>query len=196
MFVSLQRCVWNSAISQETGSGGANCLGNAAPMVLDRIDLAILAQLASNARMSHVQLSQAVGLSTTACARRIRALEEGGVVIGYGTTFNLEALDLGTTVIVRISLDSQSKEALQAFETAIADCPSVVRCVLLSGSDDYLVIVTVSDIRDFESVHEMQLSRLPGVARMQSSFALREVVSHALPPALFARPRPGANNRR
>ncbi len=164
-------------------------------MVLDRIDLAILARLARNARISHVELSQEVGLSTTACARRIRALEENRIVTGYGTTFNLEALDLGTTVIVRISLDSQSNEALQAFETAIADCPSVVRCMLLSGSDDYLVIVAVSDIKDFEGVHELQLSRLPGVARMQSSFALREVVSHALPPALFARPRMGANNR-
>ena len=157
-------------------------------MALDRIDLAILARLARNARISHVELPQQMGLSTTACARRIKALEENRIVTGYGTTFNLEALDLGTTVIVRISLDSQSKEALQAFETAIADCPSVVRCMLLSGSDDYLVIVAVSGIRDFESVHELQLSRLPGVARMQSSFALREVVSRVLPPALFRGP--------
>lgn len=160
-------------------------------MELDRIDLAILARLAGNARMSHVALSQEVGLSSTACARRIKALEEDGVVTGYGATFNLKALDLGTTVIVRISLEAQSKEALQTFEKAIANCPSVLRCTLLSGSDDYLVIVAVSDIKDFESVHELQLSRLPGVSRMQSSFALRDVVNHALPPALFARSRCG-----
>ena len=160
-------------------------------MVLDRIDLAILSRLAGNARMSHVQLSQEVGLSATACARRIKALEKEGVVTGYGTTFNLEALDLGTTAIVRIALDSQSKDALQAFEKAVADCPSVLRCVLVSGSDDYLIIVAASDMKHFESLHESELSRLPGVSRMHSSFALREVVNHTLPPALFARSRHG-----
>ncbi len=92
-------------------------------------------------------------------------------------------------MVVRITLDSQSDEALKAFEAGVLDCPSVVRCFLMSGSDDYVVIVLARDIEDFERIHRTELSRLPRVARLESSFALREVVNRAVPPVVFGKTR-------
>jgi DNA-binding Lrp family transcriptional regulator len=155
-----------------------------ATMQFDKLDFMLLAELCTNARRSHVELSERVGLSTTACARRLKSLE-GSVIAGYHASLDLKQLGLGTTVVVRISLESQSEEALEAFEKAVIESPSVVRCFLMSGSDDYLVTVIARDIEDFERIHKTQLSRLPKVSRIQSSFALREVVNRIAPPAAF-----------
>lgn len=154
-------------------------------MSLDRIDLAILLELTSNARASHTELSSRVGLSSTALARRQKTLEENGYIRGYQAALDLARFGLDTTVLVRIALESQSDEALKAFEAAVVKCPSVVRCFLMSGTDDYILIVMAKDIADFERIHRMELSRLPRVARVQSSFALREVVSRAVPKVIF-----------
>lgn len=154
-------------------------------MTPDRLDLALLRELARDGRATHAELSLRVGLSPTACARRVRALEEAGLIRGYAAALDLRGLGLGTTVLVRITLDSQSEEALERFEAAVRDCPSVVRCFLMSGSDDYLVTVLARDIADFERVHKTELSRLPRVARIRSSFALREVVNRGAPPGVF-----------
>jgi len=156
---------------------------------LDRFDIALLTELLQNGRASHVDLAEKVGLSSTSCARRQKSLEENGVITGYQATLGLKALGLSTTVIVRIALDSQSEEALAAFERAVAACPSVVRCFLMSGSDDYLIMVVARDIEDFEHIHKTQLSRLPRVARMHSSFALREVIDRTISPAALPPPR-------
>ncbi len=158
-------------------------------MDLDKIDSTILAELATNARVSQVDLSARVGLSSTAIARRQRALEENGFIRSYQAVLDLGRFGLGTTVVVRITLDSQSDEALKAFEAGVVECPSVVRCFLMSGSDDYVVIVLARDIEDFERIHRTELSRLPRVARLESSFALREVVSRAVPPSVFGKTR-------
>jgi len=152
---------------------------------LDRIDIAILAALTSNARASHAELSNRVGLSSTALARRQKTLEENGYIKGYQATLDLSRFGLSTTVLVRIALESQSDEALKAFEEAVLTCPSVVQCFLMSGSDDYILIVLAKDIQDFERIHRMELSRLPRVARVQSSFALREIVNRAVPNVIF-----------
>ena len=149
----------------------------------DRIDLALLSELVSNARASHVEISERIGLSSTACARRQRALEDEGFIRGYQAVLDLKRLGLSTTVLVRISLESQSEDVLDAFEKAVVACPSVVRCFLMSGSDDYMVTVLARDIEDFEHIHRTQLSRLPRVARIQSSFALREIINRVVPPA-------------
>jgi len=148
---------------------------------LDQIDAALLGELAQNARATYVELAEKVGLTGTACARRIRTLEESGIILRYQVVPNLKFLGLTTTVIVRISLTSQSEEALAAFEQAVVKCPSVVRCLLMSGSDDYLVTVVCRDIEDFENIHKTQLSRLPRVSRVQSSFAIRDIVNRPLP---------------
>ena len=163
---------------------------------MDKIDLAILSALTTNARVSQVELSESVGLSSTAIARRQRALEDGGFIRGYQAMLDLTRFGLSTTVLVRITLESQSEDALKSFEAGVVECPSVVRCFLMSGSDDYVVIVLARDIEDFERIHRTELSRLPHVARIQSSFAMREVVDRAVPPIVFGRSRPTARQER
>jgi Lrp/AsnC family transcriptional regulator, leucine-responsive regulatory protein len=164
-------------------------------MELDKIDNAILSRLASNARVSQVELSEQVGLSSTAIARRQKALEENGFICGYQAVLDLQRFGLATTILVRITLEGQSEEALKSFEAGVVECPSVVRCFLMSGSDDYLLIVLARDIEDFERIHRTELSRLPRVARIQSSFAMREVVNRAVPPIVFGRPRRHATDK-
>jgi Lrp/AsnC family transcriptional regulator, leucine-responsive regulatory protein len=154
-------------------------------MEIDKIDTRILAQLSANARVSMVDLAIQVGLSSTAIARRQRSLEENGFIRGYEAVLDLSRFGLRTTVLVRIALESQSDQALKSFEAGVLNCPSVIRCFLMSGSDDYVAIVLARDIEDFERIHRTELSRLPRVARIQSSFAMREVVNRAVPPVVF-----------
>ena len=148
--------------------------------LLDALDQAILAALLEDARLSQVELAERIPLSPTAIARRIRALEEAGVIEGYQVRIDGAALDLGMTVIVHIGLKSQTEDVLGAFEKAVVKAPSVVSCYLMSGEDDYLLTVMARDLPDFERIHKEQLSRLPGVARMKSSFALRDVARKGL----------------
>jgi Lrp/AsnC family transcriptional regulator, leucine-responsive regulatory protein len=152
---------------------------------LDRFDRAILAVLVADARTSIVDLAPRVGLSSTACARRLKSLEERGIISGYHATIDHKGLGYAVTVSVRITLDSQREEAFESFERAVTLCPSVIRCHLMSGADDYWLIVLARDIADFEHIHKTQLSRLPRVARIQSSFAMRDIVDRASPSAIF-----------
>jgi Lrp/AsnC family leucine-responsive transcriptional regulator len=156
-------------------------------MEIDKIDTTILAELSSNARVSMVDLATRVGLSSTAIARRQKSLEESGFIQGYQAVLDLGRFGLRTTVLVRIALESQSEQALKAFEAGVLNCPSVIRCFLMSGSDDYVAIVLARDIEDFERIHRTELSRLPRVARIQSSFAMRDVVNRAVPPVVFGK---------
>src|SRR5512145_2299640 len=158
---------------------------------LDTLDRAILGALLEDGRLSQVELAERVPLSATAIARRIRALEEKGVIQGYRARINREALGIGMTVIVHIGLTSQSEDLLEAFEQAVAKAPSVVSCHLMSGEDDYLLTVMARDLADYERIHKEQIARLPGVARLKSSFALRDVASRLLPAScLLPSPRP------
>jgi DNA-binding Lrp family transcriptional regulator len=157
------------------------------PMEIDSIDTTILAELSANARVSMVDLATHVGLSSTAIARRQRSLEDNGFIQGYQAVLDLRRFGLRTTVLVRIALESQSDQALKSFEAGVMNCPSVIRCFLMSGSDDYVAIVLARDIEDFERIHRTELSRLPRVARIQSSFALRDVVNRTVPPVVFGK---------
>jgi DNA-binding Lrp family transcriptional regulator len=148
---------------------------------LDALDRAILGALLEDGRQSQVDLAERIPLSATAIARRIRALEERHVIEGYQARLSRQSLGLGMTVVVQISLKSQNEELLKAFEEAIALAPSVVSCHLMSGEDDYFVTVLARDLAGFERIHKEELSRLPGVARLKSSFALREVANRLLP---------------
>lgn len=132
-------------------------------------------------RRSQVELAEHVPLSATAIARRIRTLEERGVISGYQAQVSKSALGLTMMAIVQISLKSQNEELLAAFEKAAAAAPSIISCHMMSGEDDYIIAVLARDLADFERIHKEQLSRLPGVARLRSSFVLREVVNRPLP---------------
>lgn len=153
-------------------------------VIMDAPDRALLTELARDARTSHVELSGRVGLSPTACARRLKLLEEAGIVTGYRAIFDMRPLGMSMTLIIRVSLRSQSEETPDAFERVVAACGAVLRCFLVSGSDDCLLLVTARDMGDFERVHRRQLSRLPGVARIDISFAIREVLDPTIPPAV------------
>lgn len=156
-------------------------------MTLDALDKAILAALVADSRQTQVQLAERIPLSPTAIARRIKALEQDGLIEGYSARLNRQALGLHMTAFIQIALKSQNEELLAAFEKAASAAPNIVSCHLMSGDDDYLLTVMARDLADFERIHKEQLSRLPGVTRLKSSFALREVASRALPANLLSR---------
>ncbi|GAB4351336.1 MAG: Lrp/AsnC family transcriptional regulator [Gammaproteobacteria bacterium] len=144
-------------------------------LTLDRIDREILNRLQANGRMTNAELAERVNLSPSACLRRIRALEKAGVIERYAALVNLAAIGKPNTVFVEISLNNQSEEALATFEQRAAECPDILECHLMAGDFDYLLRLAITDTRDYERVHKTQLSRLPHVARIKSSFALRTV---------------------
>jgi Lrp/AsnC family transcriptional regulator, leucine-responsive regulatory protein len=155
-------------------------------MHIDHIDRKILTVLDGNGRATQQELGDAAGLSPSAAARRQKALEDAGILRGYRADINLMRLGMGATVMVTITLDSQSEEAMAAFEDAVSTSPSIIRCHLMSGRNDYLIIVRVASIEDYERVHRQEIARLPRVARIETAFALREVVNRAVPPRLLS----------
>ena len=148
-------------------------------MKLDKIDRAILGALQENARLSNVELAETVGLSQSACLRRVHHLEEQGVIEAYQAVISNKAIGQTITAIIQITLNGQSEQHFRDFENAIAKCPFVVACFLMSGESDYVVRVNAKDMEHFEMIHKNWLSTLPGVLRMQSSFAMRAVVNRA-----------------
>lgn len=142
---------------------------------LDRTDRAILHELQLDGRISNVRLAQRINLSESACLRRVRLLEEAGVIDGYVMLVNQAEVGLPGNVFVEITLNRQQREDLDAFETGVAQVPEVMECYLMSGEYDYLLRVVVVDAADYERIHHEQLTALPGVARVRSSFTLRNV---------------------
>jgi len=144
-------------------------------MELDAIDRGILRALQSNGRMSNTELSEVVNLSPSACHRRVQRLEVEGYINGYVALLNARKLGVPTTVYVEIKLQAQADEVLEAFEKAVARIPNVLECHLMAGAADYILKIVAEDTEDFARIHRQYLTRLPGVAQMQSSFALRTV---------------------
>jgi DNA-binding Lrp family transcriptional regulator len=144
-------------------------------MRLDRTDRTLLAELQRDGRLTNRDLADRVHLSESACLRRVRALEEAGVIDRYAAVVSQNKLGLPGNVFVSITLNRQDQTDLSAFEEAVKRVPEVMECYLMTGPQDYLLRVVVSDPSDFERVHSQHLTRLPGVARVQSSFALRTV---------------------
>lgn len=144
-------------------------------MDLDTTDRAILSQLQENGRITNSELAATVGLSPSAALRRVRSLEESGIIDRYVTLVDPTKIGRGTTVFVEISLSTQFETHLDAFEAAIVECPEVMGCHLMAGDADYLIQVACADVGDYERVHRDWLSKLPGVSRIRSSFAIREV---------------------
>ncbi len=144
-------------------------------MKLDRTDHALIAELQRDGRLTNRELAERVHLSESACLRRVRALEEAGVIDRYAALVNQSKVGLPGNVFVSITLNRQEQADLRAFEEAVRRVPEVMECYLMTGQQDYLLRVVVSDPADFERLHSQHLTRLPGVARVQSSFALRTV---------------------
>ena len=144
-------------------------------MTLDETDRRILRALQKRGRMSNAELSETVNLSASACHRRVQRLEDEGYIRDYVALLNARKMGLPTTVFVEITLNAQADDVLEAFEKAVALVPDVLECHLMAGTADYILKVIAEDTEDFARIHRQYLTRLPGVAQMTSSFALRTV---------------------
>ena len=142
---------------------------------IDAIDEQILIALQKRGRMTNAELSDEINLSPSACHRRVQRLESDGIIRDYVALLDARKLGRTTTVFVEITLSGQADEVLDAFEQAVAKVPDVLECHLMAGTADYLLKVVARDTDDFAQIHRRYLARLPGVAQMHSSFALRTV---------------------
>lgn len=142
---------------------------------LDAIDRKILDALQENARISNADLARAVGLSPSACSRRVRDLEESGIIKRYAALIDPEIAGMPVSVFVNVTLEKQVEGDLEAFENAVAALPEVMECYLMTGDSDYLLRVVASDVAAFRTFLMDHLTRIPGVANIQSSFALNQV---------------------
>ena len=142
---------------------------------LDERDRAILRELMRDGRLTNAELADRVHLSQSACLRRVRALEEGGIVAGYAMLLDPAAVGLPGAAFVSVSLDQQGRAALDRFEREVSRHPEIVECYLLAGASDYLLRVAFRDARDFERIHTDIITQLPGVSRVQSTMTLRTV---------------------
>ena len=148
---------------------------------MDAIDKKILSCLQDDARISNIALADKVGLSPSACLRRVQALEENQTILGYTALYNEKNLGLGSQILVMVTLTGQGSELLREFEEAVEKIPNVLACYLMGGGYDYLIRIAVKDIEGYEFLHRTQLSKLPYVASLQSNFAMREVVKRFNP---------------
>ena len=144
-------------------------------MELDPVDLRILAQLQQDGSLTNVELARRVHLSASPCLARVKALEAAGVIRQYVALVDPPAVGLGLNVFISISLKAQSREALAEFERRIAEHDEVMECYLMTGDSDYLIRVAVADIAALERFILNQLTPIPGVEKIRSSFALKQV---------------------
>ena len=142
---------------------------------IDDRDRAILRELMRDGRISNVELSEKVHLSPSACLRRVRILEESGLIAGYVMLLDPIAAGLAGAAYVSVTLDQQGRATLDRFEADVRRHPEIIECYLLAGAADYLLRVAFRDARDFERIHTDILTQLPGVSRVQSTLALRTV---------------------
>ena len=142
---------------------------------LDAIDRRILAVLQENARVSNVELAESAGVSASPCWRRVRELERTGVISRYVTLVDPAALGLPVSVFIQVSLEKQVESALEVFKNAILQRPEVMECYLMTGDADYMLRVVVADLEAYERFLMDHLTRVPAVANIRSSFALKQV---------------------
>ncbi|TRW93194.1 Lrp/AsnC family transcriptional regulator [Candidatus Methylobacter oryzae] len=146
-------------------------------MELDRFDRQILQVLQADGRISNQELADRVGLSPSPCLRRVRALEESGLISGYRALLDAKALGLTLTALIHISMDQHTPERFNDFETAIADIPEVLECLLITGqSADYQLKVVVKDLEAYQELLLKRITGIKGVSGVHSSFVLRRVV--------------------
>ncbi|WP_113448163.1 Lrp/AsnC family transcriptional regulator [Rhizobium cremeum] len=144
---------------------------------LDAIDRNILRLLRLDARMRNAALATEVGLSPSACLRRIKLLEKSGVIRGYTAIVDSGHMENSIAVIVNITLERQTEDYLNRFEAAVRKHPEIQECFLMTGGSDYLLKVEVANAGEFERIHKEVLSTMPGVLRIHSSFSIRDVLA-------------------
>lgn len=142
---------------------------------MDRADVVLLEALQDDSSRSVAQLAELAGVSSSACHRRIKALEEAGVITGYAAQVDSGRLGLKLQAFVEITLTSQSREAMDRFEAAVGDFDDILECHLMSGQADYLLRVAATDLEQYDRIHRDCLARLPGVSAMRSAFAIRRI---------------------
>jgi Lrp/AsnC family transcriptional regulator, leucine-responsive regulatory protein len=148
-------------------------------MPLDPKDKAILAALQSDGSVPNAALATRVGLSESTCLRRVKQLERSGVIERYTAVLNAQKIGMSVSFLVRITLKGQTDRDLGVFEQAVCRVPEVAECYLTTGAADYMLRVVARSASDFERLHSKVLTKLPGVARVDSSFVLRSVVRQA-----------------
>lgn len=152
---------------------------------LDKFDTALLAILQHNARASFAEMGEQIGLSASAVHKRARLLEAAGVIDRHVAVLNERALQLKNTAFVQVTLKNQQEPTLTAFEQAVALHAEVMECYLMAGSSDYFLRITCRDTEDYERIHKQLLTRLPGVERVISNFAIRKIFSRSALPLSF-----------
>jgi len=146
-------------------------------MNLDKIDKQILQELQKNARISNLELAEKVNLSPTPCARRVKQLEQTGVIKSHVTLLNPEVLGLNLMAMISVTMDKHTSDRFEKFETAAADLPEVLECYVVTGQDsDFLIKVLVNDMRHYEEFLLRRLTKLEGVSGVHSSFVLRQAI--------------------
>jgi Lrp/AsnC family transcriptional regulator, leucine-responsive regulatory protein len=152
---------------------------------IDSTDFRILRALVDDGRASDVTLGERINLSSTAAARRRKILEERGFIEGYAAVVDLPRLDYGITVLVLIELSSQAEKRLMEFEAAVMRCPSMSFCSFVSGENDFMMVINVRSFEDYDRVYRKELSTLPHVAKIRSSFLMREVARRRVAPIVL-----------
>lgn len=152
-------------------------------MELDRYDVQILRHLQDDGRLTNQELADRIGLSPSPCLRRVRALEEAGVIRGYRALVDAKALGLNLMALIHISMDQHTPERFEHFEAAVNAIPQVLECLLITGqAADYQLKVVVRDMDAYQDLLLNRITRIPGVTGVHSSFVLRRVVdTSALP---------------
>jgi len=141
----------------------------------DKIDKMLLSMLQKDSRQSLNLLAEKAGLSTSACHRRIKLLEDAGAILGYEATLDRHVIGYPMEFFVEVSLTRLSEGELEEFEKAVEAIPEILQCHLMSGQADYMLRIAAHSTRHYEEIHRQRLARLPNVARIQSSLALRTV---------------------
>lgn len=152
-------------------------LKNMPEHVPDKVDRAIVAELQRDGRIANVDLAEAVGLSPSACLRRVKALEADGIIAGYRAEVSRARAGLGLTVFIGLTVEGHSRETSSLIEEALLAIPAVVACYLVSGSDDFLIEAAVPDLAGYEQLLLDQVLAIPGVTEARSTFAIRTVLS-------------------
>ena len=151
----------------------------------DHLDRSILTELQQNARLTNVELADRIGLSPSACHRRVANLERDEVIHGYQAELNPAKIGYAVMVLAQITLSGQSSKVLAEFEKAVMDIPNLLACFLMAGAKDYILRIAARDVADYGAIHTDYLSSLPHVQSIESNFVLRTVINRNIPVTLL-----------